>query len=67
MDNSSTTKLFSSWQVYMDTIRDLLFEGASSQRLKLEVKQGPHGSHLPGLTEHQVKCHLGHCRPQPRR
>ena len=58
-------QLSSSWQVYMDSIRDLLFEGVPSQRPKLEVKQGPHGSHLPGLTEHKVQYHLGHCRPKP--
>ena len=59
------SELSSSWQVYMDSIRDLLFEGVPSQRPKLEVKQGPHGSHLPGLTE--LKVRLGHCRPNTRR
>ena len=57
-------ELSSSWQVYMDSIRDLLFEGVPSQRPKLEVKQGAHGSHLPGLTEHEVG--LGQCRPESR-
>lgn len=50
-------------QVYMDSIGDLLYEpdptagsggSAVGSRPKLEVKNGPFGSHLPGLTEKQV-------------
>lgn len=43
-------------QVYLDQMHDLLWAGGPSvPRPKLEVRQGPHGSHLPGLTEHQVR------------
>lgn len=39
----------------MDSIGDLLW-GVEQQgpRPKLEVRMGPYGSHLPGLTEKQV-------------
>lgn len=53
-------------QVYMDSIGDLLWDQGSvtgaggsvlGSRPKLEVKNGPFGSHLPGLTEMQVSGH----------
>lgn len=53
-------------QVYMDSIVDLLWDQGSvtgaggsalGSRPKLEVKNGPFGSHLPGLTEMQVSGH----------
>lgn len=34
----------------MESIRDLL-STASDESTKLEVRQGPQGSHIPGLTE----------------
>lgn len=50
----------------MDSIGDLLWKqkvttgmeaSALGPRPKLEVKNGPFGSHLPGLTEKQVITH----------
>lgn len=39
-------------EVYNEEIRDLLAEGGSDQ--KLEVKMGPNGNHVPGLTTVEV-------------
>lgn len=48
-------------QVYMDSIRDLLWDEQQGARPKLEVRMGAFGTHLPGLTEKQVihSCERG--------
>lgn len=44
-------------QVYMENIQDLLAPHAGEEeasRERLDIKRGPHGLYIPGLTEHQV-------------
>ena len=41
----------------MENIRDLLSESAAegdAPKQRLEIKRGPHGLYVAGLTEHQV-------------
>lgn len=35
----------------MENIRDLLSTASDEESARLEVRQGPQGSHIPGLTE----------------